>query len=164
MGTIMKQFRKSRGAMAPWCLSCVCGLLAAYLLAGCISPRRLPGDVVPGATPTPTPGPATGKLYVSNQAANSILRFDGALTASGNVTPATTIVGSNTKLSAPQYLFLDQAADRLFVANFGSASILIFDTMSTKTGNATPTRSISGALTTLANPADLALDKGRDLL
>jgi sugar lactone lactonase YvrE len=119
---------------------------------------------VPGATPTPTPGSGTGKLYISNQAASSILRFDNALTASGNVAPATTITGAGTTLAGPQYLFLDQAADRLFVANTGAGSILIFDTVSTKTGNATPTRTISGAATLLSIPSDLALDKGRDML
>jgi len=153
--------------MAPWCLSCCFGLLLASLIAGCvISPRRLPGDVAPGATPTPTPGTATGKLYVSNQAANSILRFDGASTASANVAPGATIAGGATQLSSPQYLFVDQAADRLFVANTGGSSVLIFDAVSTMTGNnnTAPTRSIFGAATTLNSPSDLALDKGRDML
>src|SRR5882672_3004347 len=87
------QQTKSRGAIAPWFLSCCFGLLLSYLLAGCvISPRR----PVPGATPTPTPGTG-GKLYVSKQGANAILRFDSALTASGNVAPATTISGAGTQ-------------------------------------------------------------------
>src|SRR5690348_4263272 len=100
MAATMNQPAKTKGATASWCLGC-CALLLAYVLTGCISPRRLPGDVVPGATPTPTPpGTATGKLYVSNQTANSILRFDGALTANGNVGPNVTISGSNTQLNA----------------------------------------------------------------
>ncbi len=157
----MNLFRKFRGPLAPWCLSCCSALLLAYLFSGCvISPRRPVG----GATPTPTPGPGTGKLYVSNQGTNSILRFDGALTASGNVTPVATINGANTTLASAQYLFLDQTADRLFVANTVAHSILIFDTVSTKTGNVTPTRTIIGGLTTLGAPSDLALDKGRDML
>jgi len=152
-------------------------LVLFLVIAGCvISPRRLPGDVVPGTTPTPTPSPsatptptpgatpAQGKLYVSNGGGNSILRFDQALTDSGNVPPATTISGTNTKLNSPAYITLDVAADRLFVANTGDLSILVFDNISTKTGNAAPERVIAGATTTLVSPTDVALDKGRDLL
>ena len=149
--------------MAPWYLSCCFALLLAYLLAGCVvSPRR----PVPGATPTPTPGSGTGKLYVSNQASNAILRFDNATTTSNNVAPGATIAGGNTGIASPQYLFVDQSADRLFVANPGTSSILIFDAVSTKTGanNIAPTRTISGLATLLGSPSDLALDKGRDML
>lgn len=154
-------------------------LVLFLIISGCvISPRRLPGDVVPGTTPTPTPTgtptptptpgttptPAQGKLYVTNQAANAILRFDSALTDSGNVPPAATISGANTLLNQPAYMFLDTAADRLFVANTGNLSILIFDNISTKTGNVAPERQLSGANTTFILPTDVSLDKGRDLL
>ena len=152
-------------------------LVLFLIISGCvISPRRLPGDVVPGTTPTPTPNPsatptptpgatpAQGKLYVSNGFDNSIFRFDQALTDSGNIPPATTIKGTNTKLNQPAYITLDVAADRLFVANTGDLSILIFDNISTKTGDVAPERAIAGANTLLASPTDLSLDKGRDLL
>ena len=152
-------------------------LILFLVISGCvISPRRLPGDVVPGTTPTPTPNPsatptptlgatpALGKLYVTNQAANAILRFDSALNDSGNVPPAVTISGANTLLNVPAYIFLDTAADRLYVANSGDLSILIFDNISTKTGNVAPERQIIGANTTFIAPTDVSLDKGRDLL
>ncbi|HMC30567.1 MAG TPA: hypothetical protein VKL99_07000 [Candidatus Angelobacter sp.] len=141
-----------------------------------ISPRRLPGDIVPGtsptptptpsATPTPTPGatPAQGKLYVSNAGADSIVRFDQALTASGNVPPAVTISGTNTQLTAPAYIFLDTTADRLYVANNGDFSILIFDNISTKSGNVAPERVITGTATSLLSPTDVSVDKTRNLL
>src|SRR5690242_14765437 len=93
-----------------WGWLCAVSFLLILVASGCvISPRRLPGDIVPGttptptptpsATPTPTPGatPAQGKLYVSNSGNNSIIRFDQALTASGNAPPAATISGANTK-------------------------------------------------------------------
>src|SRR5947209_6762744 len=139
-----------------WGWLCASSFLLFLVVSGCvISPRRLPGDIVPGATPTPTPGPSAtptptpgatpqGKLYVSNSGINAILRFDQALTASGNAPLAVTISGTNTKLNAPEYIFLDTAADRLYVANNGDLSILIFDNISTKTGNVAPERVIAG--------------------
>lgn len=132
-------------------------LLLILVLAGCvISPRR---TVVSGGGGG---GNAQGKLYVSNDSNNSIVRFDNAFTANNDVTPGAVISGSATQLSNPQYLFLDTAADRLFVANANASSILVFDTVSTKTGNAAPTRVITSG--SLGTPTDVALDKGRDLL
>jgi len=152
-------------------------LVLFLIISGCvISPRRLPGDIVPGTTPTPTPTgsptpthtpgatPAQGKLYVSNSANDSIVRFDAALTDSGNVPAATTISGTNTQLSTPDYIFLDTVADRLYVANNTDFSILVFDNISTKTLNAAPDRVITGTATALLSPSDVSLDKTRDLL
>jgi len=149
----------------------VCAAIFCLLLVvGCvISPRRTLGGG--GGTPTPTPSPtptpnpaATGKLYVSNGGANSILRFDNAFTAGGNVIPAATISGASTTLLGPAFLTLDAAADRLYVANRDDVSILVFDNISTKDGNVAPSRTIAGGATTFAAPTDVALDKGRDLL
>ena len=147
-------------------------IFSLFLMAGCvISPRRTFGGgggtptPTPSPTPTPTPPvPATGKLYVSNGGAASIVRFDGAFTAAGNVTPAATITGSNTTLNSPAFMTLDAAADRLYVANTGDLSVVIFDGVSTKTGNIAPTRTIAGAATGLLQPTDVALDKSRDML
>jgi 6-phosphogluconolactonase (cycloisomerase 2 family) len=126
-------------------------------LAGCvISPRRTSVSSGGGG------GGINGKLYVTNDSANSIVRFDNAFTANNNVTPAAVISGASTQLSNPQYIFLDASSDRLFVANANGSDILIFDTVSTKTNNVAPTRVISSA--SLATPTDVALDKGRDLL
>src|SRR6478752_7747246 len=109
---------KNRISDVRFCAAIFCVLL----VVGCvISPRRTPGG---GGTPTPTPSPtptpnpsATGKLYVSNAGANSILRFDNAFTAGGNLTPAATISGVATTLLGPTFLTLDATADRLYVAN-----------------------------------------------
>jgi hypothetical protein len=150
--------------------------------AGCvISPRRLPGDISPNAsgggstaptpnptpianpTPTPTSNPQ-GLIYATNESGNAIVRFSNGFTANGDQTPATVISGANTHLNKPEYLALDAAADRLFVANLAGSSILVFDQISTKTGDAPPSREITGPTTNLIQPVDLAYDKGRDIL
>lgn len=145
------------------CFLICLGLLVCFIAAmsGCvISPRRVVGG---SPTPTPTPGVA-GKLYVANQNGNSILRFDNALSASGNITPAATITGAGTGLSGPQFITIDTAADRLFVANTNGRSVLIFDSISTRNANVAPARTIGGSNTLLLAPLDVALDKGRDIL
>src|SRR6266852_847093 len=106
--------------------------------------------------PGPTTGSTGGQLYVATPGA--ILRFSNALTATGNVAPTATITGAATGLSTPRRLLVDTASNRLFVANQGGSSILVFDNISTLTGNAAPNRVISGGATTLAAPVDLALD------
>src|SRR5690349_8674927 len=107
--------------------------LPLVLLAGCvISPRR--DGTTSGGGGGGTPGP--GKLYVSNEASNSILRFDGALTATGNVTPAATITNSS-QILAPQFLLVDIGANRLYIASQGAAAVVIFDNASTRNGNIT---------------------------
>lgn len=130
--------------------------LGLLLLAiGCvISPRRGPGSAPSGV----------GSLYISNSSANSILHFGNASGVTGNATPNDTISGSATQLASPQYLFVDAANNRLFVANQGASSILVFENASSKTGNVAPDRTISGPTTTLVGPVDLALDSTRDLL
>jgi 6-phosphogluconolactonase (cycloisomerase 2 family) len=116
-------------------------------------------------TPTPTPAPAaTGKLYVSSGSQNSIVRFDNAFTTNGNIAPAATISGVATQLATPIYLALDNGADRLFAVDRASASILVFDQISTKTGNIAPNRVISGIATNLFVPVQPFLDGSRNLL
>lgn len=138
---------------------CVLGLL--LVMTGCVSPRRTVGSG--GGGPGPGVG-GVGRIYVSNTANNSIVRFDSALTVNGNATPGATITGALTQLSSPQYLFLDVANNRLFVANQAGSSVLVFDSANTKTGNIAPDRTISGANTQLASPTDVALDRTRNLL
>ena len=154
-------------------------LFLAVMLSGCvISPRRTLGGgpnpmptptpsptPIPTPTPTPTPAPAaTGKLYVTSGSQNSILRFDNAFTTTGNISPAATISGAATQLTTPVYLALDATADRLFVADRSSASILVFDQISTKPGNVAPDRVISGVATNLFVPVQPFLDRSRNLL
>jgi len=97
---------------------------------------------------------------------NTLLRFDNAFTVINNATPAATIVGANTSLNFPNYIALDPAADRLYVADQNDLSIVIFDKISTQSGtvNLTPTRTIFGGNTTLASPADVFFDRVRNEL
>lgn len=149
------------------------------LCSGCvISPRRTFGgggatptptptptvSPTPTPTPTPTPAAATGKLYESNANGNSIFRFDNAFTATGNITASATIVGAATTLNTPAFITLDRANDRLYVANNGGISILVFENASTKSGNIAPNRTISGPNTNLFSPIDVAVDPINDFL
>lgn len=166
----MDQVFRSKRSLFPAQL--FAAIFVLFLMVGCvISPRRTLGGGTPTPTPsptaTPTPNPAaTGKLYVSNSGGGSILRFDNAFTATGNASPAATISGANTTLNSPSFITLDAAADRLYVANTGDLSVVIFDGVSTRTGiaNIAPTRTIAGVATGLLQPTDVALDKGRDML
>jgi hypothetical protein len=134
-------------------------ILLSTFLAGCvISPLRGTGSTSGGG------GSGVGSIYVSNTSANSILRFANASAASGNIVPNATISGSSTQLTSPQYLAVDVANDRLYVANLGASSVLVFEAASTKNGNVAPTRSLSGSSTGLASPVDVQLDSSRNLL
>src|SRR5215470_14108613 len=129
-------------------------LIAVFGISGCvISPLR-------NATPTPTPSTG-GKLYVSTN--SSILRFGNALTANTNVGPEVTINGSTSQLNSPQRIVLDVASDRLFVANKGAASVLIFSPASKATATSTPSAVITST-GNMAAPVDLAIDRNNNLL
>jgi sugar lactone lactonase YvrE len=99
-----------------------------------------------------------------NSTSSTLLRFDNAFTASGNATPAATIFGTNTTFNAPNYMTLDAANDRLYIADTSDLSIVIYDNISTKNGNVAPNRIIAGAATTLVAPADVAFDRVRNEL
>jgi hypothetical protein len=58
----------------------------------------------------------------------------------------------------------DSAHDRLFVANAGAGTILIFDSASTLNGNAPPTRIIGGPNSGLSLPSDVVYDATHDAL
>jgi hypothetical protein len=95
---------------------------------------------------------------------NTLLRFDNALTANANATPAATIVGNNTTFNFPGFMTLDTASDSLYIADTNDLSIVIYDGISTKNNNAAPSRVIAGPATNLLAPTDVSLDKVRNLL
>jgi hypothetical protein len=144
------------------------------LTVGCvISPRRTLGGGGGTPTPTPTPGPtgsptptpvATGKLYVMDSNSNTLLRFDNALTANGNIQPAVKIVGTATTFNFPGFITLDTATDSLYIADTNDLSVVIYDGISTKSGNVAPSRIIAGTAANLLSPTDVSLDKVRNLL
>ncbi|HKD82931.1 MAG TPA: hypothetical protein VKH81_24795 [Candidatus Angelobacter sp.] len=127
--------------------------LALCMVLGCqVSPRR--------STSSSGGGSTGGQLYVATP--NGILHFSNAETSNGNVAPVGTITAP--QISAPQHLFLDTTADRLYVASQGGSSVVIFDNASTLTGATTPTRVISGNATALAAPIDVAVDTVQNLV
>jgi hypothetical protein len=131
------------------------GTVFVVLISGCVSPFR-------GSPPTlVTPGSNAGKLHVSTP--TSILRFGSALTANGNVAPEATITGSATLLSSARRILVDASTNRLFVANQGGPSVLIFSNASTMTGNAAPTAVLTST-GNITSPIDVAIDTTNNLL
>jgi hypothetical protein len=121
--------------------------LAALLVSGC--------DASPGRSGTGTSSSTqNGLLYVAT--GSSILRFNNALSATGNVIPQATMSGTATQLFAPQHLLLDTSTDRLFVANAGGASILMFRSASTKNFNVVPDAVLTSP--SMGTPIDIAID------
>jgi len=131
----------------------------AIMVSGCvISPRRTVG----GGTGSGSGGGSTGtggQLYVATPSA--ILRFSNVETSNGNVAPSATI--TTVALSSPQHITIDTINDRLYVANQGTSSVLIFDNASTLSGSATP-RALIGGATGLSRPVDVAIDTTNDIL
>lgn len=88
---------------------------------------------------------------------NAVLIFNSG--SNGNVAPSSTIVGANTMLQGIVGMALDSAGN-LYVANGNivpsTPSIVVFS--ASASGNATPTRVISGAATGLTSPGNLAVD------
>jgi len=135
-------------------------VILALALSGCdVSPGR---NTVSSGGGSGSTGSSLGQLYVATP--NSILHFSNGESASGDLAPQSIISGTNTQLSAPRHLFIDAPDNRLYVPNQGNSSILVFDTVSTLNGNASPTRVIAGDVTELVAPLDVALDPGNNLL
>jgi len=89
------------------------------------------------------------RLYVSNTSANSIFVFDGASTANSSSSPNRTLSGGTSALNQPLDLFVDTNTDRLYVANHGANSILVFNNASTANGAPAPNRTLSLAALTI---------------
>jgi DNA-binding beta-propeller fold protein YncE len=96
------------------------------------------------------------RLYVANTGVNSIAVFDDVSTANGSPAPDRTLSGGGTQLNQPRDVFVDSGTDRLYIANFGSNSILVFNDASTVNGNTVPDRSLS--LTALTGPWGIYVD------
>lgn len=105
-----------------------------------------------------------GKLYISNLGDGSLIAFDNASTAEGNIPPSRRFPES---ITGPTGIFLDQASDTLYVANTDHNSILIYENASTQNpsaGFASADRVISGTKTGLNHPYAVVYDAGRGLL
>ena len=143
---------------------CTSNSILSYDNAGSVSGAVSPNRTISGALTTFTrPGgifgdTANDSLYVSNYIASSILVFNNASTASSNIAPNRTISGALTTLFNPGGVFVDTTNNRLYVANYGGNSILLFSNASAADGNIAPNRTISGVLTTLNNPSGVFVD------
>jgi hypothetical protein len=103
-------------------------------------------------------------LYVGGQS-GKILVFDALASLDGDVAPVRIIEGDQTQLAGGDTrLFLDTLNDRLYVAQAGGHSILVFDSLATLNGNVAPARVLEGAATGLECPWGVTVDTGRDLL
>jgi sugar lactone lactonase YvrE len=116
---------------------CVLLFLAA-LLSGCNSSSNSP-IVLP--------------VFIYATTPTSVAAFP--LNANGNVTPAFSIAGNATGLSAPTGVAFDGAGE-LVVSNSGNGSITIYSQGAS--GNATPARVLMGATTTIAFPGPISAD------
>jgi Bacterial Ig-like domain len=97
-------------------------------------------------------------LYAANSNGASILVFDNASKINGDIAPSRTISGSNTTLSFPTGVWVDASTDRLYIADEGAGTILVFNNASTVNGNVAPSRTIGGSNTTLSAPKTIWLD------
>ncbi len=103
---------------------------------------------------------STDRLWIADPVANALLVFNNASTLNGNVPPNRTILGTNTRLQAPQsLLFINK---QLFVGC--TNSILRFDDSDSMDGNIAPTAIIQGASTLLSRPQQMLLRPDKDEL
>ena len=103
--------------------------------------------------------PANGTMYVAN--GQSILVFNNAGTANGNVSPSRTI--TSAKFGNVSALFLDTAHNVLYAGD-DLNGIWVIANASGANGVITPTRSITGTFGTAFVIRGLAVDTTRDLL
>ncbi|MDH3311011.1 MAG: beta-propeller fold lactonase family protein [Gammaproteobacteria bacterium] len=96
------------------------------------------------------------RLYVSNTGSDSILVFNDIATISGNKAPDRALTGVLTALDQPRDLYFDLAGDRLYVANAGTDSVLVFNNAGIITGNVAPNRNV--ALTPATTPYGVFVD------
>lgn len=87
------------------------------------------------------PVPTSDRIFVRDAWTGSISSVASANPGVGSLTIDTAISGPNTNLGNINDMVLDIANDRLYVAN--STSILVFNNVSTATGNVAPSRTIT---------------------
>jgi len=73
-----------------------------------------------------------GRLYVSNAGASEVLAFENPTALNGVVQADAKIRTKSGTLGNPNGLFVDEANDRLYVANFLTNSIVIYENLSVR--------------------------------
>ncbi len=128
------------------------------LLAGCGGGSSTPDNVnTTGAS----------KLFISGKTSGlspQIVSYESTNLSTGSIDATRTITGTSTLLNNTRGIALDLTNDRLYVADFGGNSIIVFDNASATTGNTTPTRVITGANTGLNSPWAVYFDATNDRL
>ncbi|HVN63177.1 MAG TPA: SBBP repeat-containing protein [Candidatus Binataceae bacterium] len=133
-----------------------------------VYPAHANGDIAPSATitgsrtglnlPSGVALDSAGNIYVANTGARQTER--GSITVfhegtNGNVAPAATIAGPNTKLHSTEGIAVDSSGN-IYVANFNGNSVTAYG--ADANGDAAPTAAIAGHKTKLAEPTGLAID------
>jgi hypothetical protein len=95
----------------------------------------------------------TGRLYVTNSAANTITEY--APGAIGDASPVATIAGQKTGLSDPGFIALD-GAGHLYVVNNGTNSVTEY--AQGANGDASPVATIAGPATGITHPEGITVD------
>jgi hypothetical protein len=127
-------------------------------LNGDVAPSR----VISGAS-TGLNGPyrlalddANDRLYVTNYLGDSVVVFNNASAANGNVAPARTISGATTQLESPTGISIDTGRNLLVVTCDAAAGgrTLFWDNAAAVNGNTPPNRKIEGSNANFATPID----------
>jgi sugar lactone lactonase YvrE len=104
-----------------------------------------------------------GRLYVTNQPANSITVYPAG--ASGSTSPIVTIQGEHTLLDSPTAIAFDSSGN-IYVANAGKQGgghDTITKYPAGSTGDAAPVAEIKGANTKLFSPSGLTVDSSGNI-
>jgi hypothetical protein len=93
----------------------------------------------------------TDLLYVANTGNNSLLLLANVSVADGDVPPTATVSSVGSQLNQPLDVYLDMAADRLYVVNSNiNGTVLVFNDASMLFNLSSPDRVITLPLTTIA--------------
>ncbi len=136
---------------------------------GSLAPIRTIGGSNTGLNhPTAIALDASSNIYVTNSGSegggtDTVTIYPAG--SNGNVTPSSTIGGSNTGLSEPAGVALD-ASSNIYVTNSGSGSggtgtVTVYRAGSS--GSITPSSTIGGSNTGLGKPAGIALNASGDI-
>ncbi len=106
------------------------------------------------------------RLYVadSDSVPPSLKVYDNASTVTGDVAPDRTVSGASTNFVFPWGIAVDIGRDILYLSDESGHAIHIFDNASTIDGNIAPSRTVTGATSTLDSPSDIAVDPVTDTL
>lgn len=124
-------------------------------IAGAATTLNGPADVFLDVT--------NDRLYVANYTADSILVFNNASTANGDIAPDRTVAGAATSLDGPAGIYVDTTRNILYIANYTGSVILSYNNAGTVSGDFGPSRTIASS-TALNNPEGIFVDVANNRL